>query len=166
MQLSKRCEYGVRALIDLGLARALGRERVALAELAAHERISRKFLEQIVRPLAAAGWVRGTAGRGGGYRLDVDPATVPMSAVLRRLEGPLAPLRCVSETAYARCSCPDEAHCGLRLLCADLRTAMLRVLDRATLDDVVGVTLRALRRDGAPLPFRAPAARGPLRGRA
>jgi hypothetical protein len=72
------------------------------------------------------------------------------------LEGPLAPIGCVSQTAYEKCTCPDEEHCGLRMLMLDVRNAIAGILDRYTLADVVEVTLRKLRRDGLPLPFSAP----------
>jgi len=67
--------------------------------------------------------------------------------------GPLAPISCVSKTAYARCSCPDEQHCGLRMLMFDVRNAISRVLDRYTLDQIVEITLRKMRRDKVPVPF-------------
>ena len=69
--------------------------------------------------------------------------------VVRLIDGPLAPIACVSQTAYARCTCPDEAHCGLRMLMLDVRNAIANVLDRYTLADIVEVTLRKLRRDKA-----------------
>lgn len=141
-------------MIDLGIARALGRTVVSLGDLVAHERISRKFLERIRGTLSGAGLVSGRPGRGGGYSLAEAPGKIVMSDLVRLLEGPLAPVACLSETAYSRCSCPDEEHCGLRLLLQDVRTAMLKVLDRSTLADVVTVTMRKLRRDGEPVPFQ------------
>jgi hypothetical protein len=83
--------------------------------------------------------------------------------VVRLIDGPLAPIGCVSQTAYEKCTCPDEAHCGLRMLMLDVRNAITGILDRYTLADVVEVTLRKLRRDGRPLPFAAPAALRPTR---
>jgi hypothetical protein len=80
---------------------------------------------------------------------------IVMGGVVRLIDGPLAPIRCVSQTAYARCSCPDEDHCGLRILMEDVRSAVAGVLDRHTLADVVGITLRKIRRDGATPPFAA-----------
>jgi DNA-binding IscR family transcriptional regulator len=56
-------------------------------------------------------------------------------------------------TAYAPCSCPDEAHCGLRLLMVDVRNAIADILDKYTLQNVVDVTLRKIKRDKVPLPF-------------
>ena len=73
--------------------------------------------------------------------------------VVRLIDGPLAPIRCASVTAYKKCSCPDEAHCGLRLLMVDVRNAIANILDRYSLADIVEVTLRKIRRDKAPLPF-------------
>jgi hypothetical protein len=68
-------------------------------------------------------------------------------------DGPLAPISCVSQTAYERCSCPDEEHCGLRMLMLDVRSAIANILDHYTLADVVEVTLRKLRKSEMPLPF-------------
>ena len=57
------------------------------------------------------------------------------------VDGPLAPISCVSQTAYAPCSCPDEDHCGLRMLMLDVRNAISNILDRSTLGQVVEITL-------------------------
>jgi hypothetical protein len=74
------------------------------------------------------------------------------------VDGPLAPIRCVSQTAYESCTCPDEAHCGLRMLMLDVRNAIAGILDRYTLADVVEITLRKRNRDSLPLPFSPEAA--------
>ena len=78
---------------------------------------------------------------------------IKIGAVIRLIDGPLAPIPCVSQTAYARCSCPDEAHCGLRMLMLDVRTAISKILDRYTLADIVEITLRKMRRDKVAPPF-------------
>jgi hypothetical protein len=83
--------------------------------------------------------------------------SIAIGQVVRLIDGPLAPIGCVSQTAYEKCTCPDEAHCGLRMLMLDVRNAIAGILDRYTLADVVEITLRKLRRDGLPLPF-SPAA--------
>jgi hypothetical protein len=83
--------------------------------------------------------------------------------VVRLIDGPLAPIGCVSQTAYEKCTCPDEEHCGLRMLMLDVRNAIAGILDRYTLADVVEVTLRKLRRNGVPLPFTSDAAAPPTR---
>ncbi len=156
MTLSKRCEYALRSLIDVGLAHELGRERLKTAELAAHERIPAKFLEQILLQLKEAGYLASKRGARGGYSLMQPASAIRMGDVIRLVDGPLAPIRCVSETAYEPCSCPDETHCGLRMLMLDVRTAVTSVLDRYSLADVVAVTLRKLRRDGIAFPLAEP----------
>jgi len=153
MNLSKRSEYALRALIDLGIARELGRPILQVSELAAKEKLPIKFLEQILTQLRGAGYVETKRGKLGGYSLAKPAARIKIGAVIRLLDGPLAPIACVSKTAYERCSCPDEQHCGLRMLMFDVRNAISRVLDRYTLDQIVEITLRKMRRDKVPVPF-------------
>lgn len=153
MKLSKRGEYALRSLINLGIAAEVGRGLVRVSELAASEQLPVKFLEQILQLLKEAGFVRSERGKFGGYRLARPMREVRIGEVIRLIDGPLAPISCVSHTAYEKCSCPDEAHCGLRMLMLDVRNAIAGILDRYTLADVVEVTLRKLRRDGLPLPF-------------
>ena len=56
-------------------------------------------------------------------------------------------------TAYAKCGCPDEAHCGLRMIMLDVRNSISNILDRYTLEQVAEVTIRKLRQHGLALPF-------------
>jgi Rrf2 family protein len=153
MMLSKRGEYALRALIDMAIAHELGRPLVRAAELARKEKIPGQFLEQILIQLKEAGYLASKRGRNGGYFLGKPSRQIAMGDVVRLIDGPLAPIRCVSQTAYEPCSCPDENHCGLRLLMMDVRTAITGILDRYSLADVVGVTLRKIRRDKAKVPF-------------
>ena len=156
MRLTKRGEYGLRAMIDLGIAQEVGRPLLQIAELAEKENIPIKFLEQILVELKEAGYLDSKRGKKGGYFLKKPMDTIRIGDVVRRMEGPLAPIPCVSQNFYERCSCPDEAHCGLRILMLDVRNAISNILDRYTLAQTVEVTLRKIRRDGAPLPFAKP----------
>ncbi|HSI09144.1 MAG: Rrf2 family transcriptional regulator [Rariglobus sp.] len=153
MKLSKKGEYALRALIDLGIAAEVGRSLVQVSELAEKERIPVKFLEQIMQFLKEQGLVQSQRGKFGGYRLARPAAKITVGSVVRAIDGPLAPIGCVSHTAYEKCSCPDEVHCGLRMLMLDVRNAIAGILDRYSLADVVEVTLRKMRRDEVPLPF-------------
>jgi len=160
MKLSKRGEYALRSLIGLGLATKSGRPLVRVAELAEAESMPVKFLEQVMQQLREAGFVESVRGKLGGYRFAQAPDKITIGAVVRLIDGPLAPIGCVSQTAYAPCNCPDEAHCGLRMLMLDVRNAIAAILDRYTLADVVEVTARKLIASGRPLPFSvAPPAR-------
>jgi len=157
MKLSKRGEYALRTLIALGLAVESKRPLVQVTELAAKERLPAKFLEQIMHSLKEAGFVASQRGKFGGYRLAQPAAKISIGQVVRVLEGPLAPVGCVSQTAYEKCSCPDEQYCGLRMLMLDVRNAIAGILDRYTLADVVYVAVRKLKADRLPLPYSNPA---------
>ena len=131
MRLSRRSEYGLRALVDL--VREGDSEPVALGSLARRNNLPAKFLEQIMATLKHGGIVRTTLGAHGGYAISVDPETVSLGRVIRLLDGALAPLPCVSLRYYESCSCPDEATCPLRDAMIDVRDAMLEILDKETL---------------------------------
>ena len=153
MKLSKRGEYALRALIDFGVAQAIGRPMLQVSELAAKEDLPIKFLEQILMQLKAAGYLESRRGKHGGYLLARPPENISIGQVARLIDGPLAPIACVSQTAYERCTCPDEEHCGLRMLMLDVRNAISNILDRYTLADVVEITMRKLRKDKVSHPF-------------
>jgi len=153
MKLTKRGEYALRAMIDIGIAQELGRPLIRIRELSEKENIPIKFLEAILLEMKEAGYLDSKRGVNGGYFLAKPMNKIQIGDVVRKIEGPLAPIRCASVTAYESCSCPDEAHCGLRLLMVDVRNAIANILDKYTLADTVEVTLRKLRRDKAPLPF-------------
>src|SRR5215207_1133896 len=153
MKLTKRGEYALRALIDFGIAYELGRPLVKIGELVEKERLPVKFLEQILMQLREAGFIEAKRGKSGGYFLSRPPKEISFGEVIRLIDGPLAPIACVSQTAYERCTCPDEDHCGLRMLMLDVRNAIARILDKFVLGDVVEITLRKMRRDGIPIPF-------------
>lgn len=153
MKLSKRGEYALRALIDFGLAQELGKPLLRAGELVEKERLPVKFLDQILMQLRNAGYLATKRGAQGGFYLAKPMDQIRFGDVVRLIDGPLAPIGCVSVTQYERCTCPDEIHCGLRMLMLDVRNAIAAILDRYTLADVVGVTLRNMRRDHVAMPF-------------
>ncbi len=156
MKLSKRGEYALRSLISLGIAAKVGRRIVRVSELAKAEDLPVKFLEQVMQQLREAGYVASERGKYGGYRLAQPAAKITIGSVVRLIDGPLAPIGCVSQTAYEPCNCPDETHCGLRMLMLDVRNAIAAILDRYSLADVVEVTTRKMASSGRPLPFSLP----------
>jgi Rrf2 family protein len=147
MRLSKRGEYGLRAMIDLATWESEAR-LVQIKDISQREKIPAKFLEQILLTLKNAGIVHSKMGIGGGYYLARLPDEITLGQVIRVLDGPLAPIRCVSQMAYEPCGCPDEATCGLRLSMLEVRNAIAEILDHTTLADViqkVEVTRESLR---------------------
>lgn len=137
MRLSKRGEYGLRAMIDLAEAHHSGSPVVQIRDIAEREHIPAKFLEQILLSLKNAGLLHSKMGIGGGYYLAHPPEAISLGHIVRVLDGPLAPIRCVSQMAYEACGCPDETSCGLRLTMLDVRNAIAGILDNTSLADVV-----------------------------
>jgi Rrf2 family protein len=141
--ISQRARYAFKALF--ALVRAEGRI-VQSKEIAAAEQIPQSFLEQILLDLRRAGLVGSRRGKVGGHYLLKDPATINCGQVLRLIDGPIAPLPCLSRTAYRRCDdCSDEGSCAVRHLFADGYQALIGALEAASL-------LEASRRaDGHPV---------------
>jgi Rrf2 family protein len=153
MHLSKKAEYALRAIIQLGIAGEMGRPTVSGAELAETNRLPLKFVERILQELREANFVETTRGKFGGYGLAKPADEIRIGGIVRLMDGRLAPICCASENAYQPCTCPDEDHCGLRMIMIDVRNAIANILDRYTVAQVVEVTLRKMRRDGVVPPF-------------
>jgi Rrf2 family protein len=134
--MSKKSKYALRAL--LALARRHSDEPMLIADLAEQEGIPRKFLELILLELKNGGLLQSRKGRGGGYLLARKPEQISLGEVMRVLDGPLAPVACVSQRAYHTCEeCADEATCGIRAVMKDVRDATAGILDRETLAGVL-----------------------------
>jgi Rrf2 family protein len=98
------------------------------------------FLEQIFITLRNAGLLAAKAGPGGGYKLRRRPSEISLIEIVRLIDGPIAPVRCVSHTAHEEC--PHEESCPLRPIMSDVRDAIAKILEPLTLED-------ACRRAGA-----------------
>lgn len=142
MKLTKRGEYALRTLIRLGIAERNEEGVLSVSSLALQEKLPFKFLEAILSELRGAGYIASVRGKFGGAKLAKPMKSIRMGDVVRLIDGKLAPIGCASETEYEKCSCPDEQHCGLRMLMIDVRNAIAGILDRYTLADLVDVTLR------------------------
>lgn len=148
MNLSKRCEYALRVMLDLTIAQRRGANLVPLAALAGAQNIPAGFLEQILLRLRQGGFLASTRGKNGGYSLARQAGEVRLGDIIRFLDGSFAPIACASQTGYKRCSCPDEARCGVRMLMLKARDALSEVLDGATLESLAEGTLRSFESDG------------------
>ena len=113
-----------------------GDSLIQIKEIAEREHIPAKFLEQILLSLKNAGLLHSKMGVGGGYYLAKPASEISLGHIVRVLDGPLAPINCVSQLAYEPCGCPDEETCGLRLVMLDVRNAISDILDNTTLADV------------------------------
>lgn len=134
--LTAKTRYALKALAIL--AERGDREPTLISELSEREAIPKKFLEAILRELKQHGILSAQRGRGGGYTLRQKPQDITLAAVIRALDGPIAPVPCLSRTAYRRCDeCKSERACGVRLVLKDLYEATASVLEHTTLADLV-----------------------------
>ena len=130
--LTRKSKYGLKAA--LYLAQQVGRGPILVSELAEQQRIPKKFLEAILLDLKRHGLLVSKKGKGGGYALSRKPTEITVGQIIRVLDGPLALVSCVSQTAYRPCEeCVDEATCGVRLAMKQVRDATARILDHTTL---------------------------------
>lgn len=138
MRISKRGEYGLRAMISLAESaeKSDAPQMMQIKDIALRENISTKFLEQILLTLKNAGLLHSKMGIGGGYYLARSASEITLGQIFRVLDGPVAPVKCVSQMAYEPCGCPDEETCGLRLVMGDVRNAIADILDNTSLADV------------------------------
>ena len=134
--ISKKSKYALRALFELG--RRYDQGPVLIADLSERHRIQRKFLEFILLELPNKGILGSKKGKGGGYFLARAPSAISIGEIIRALDGPLAPVPCVSQSAYRTCDeCESEATCGIRAVMQDVRDATAQILDRESLADIL-----------------------------
>ena len=130
--LTRKGKYGLKAMI--ALAKEHGGGPVLIGDLAEQEAIPKKFLESILLALMHRGLVHSRKGPGGGYQLGRPPDEISVGDIVRALDGPLALVSCVSQTAYAPCEeCVTEKDCAVRRVFQQVRDQTARILDGTTL---------------------------------
>jgi Rrf2 family protein len=133
--LTKKGKYGLKAMAHL--AGLEPHELAQVADIAETNSISKKFLDHILTELRHAGLVYSKKGKGGGYALARPPEEITVGAIVRALDGPLAPIPCASVTAFRACDdCGDLKTCPVRLIMVEARNAIANVLDRCTLAEM------------------------------
>jgi Rrf2 family cysteine metabolism transcriptional repressor len=138
MRLSTRGEYASRAMLEMALHHP--QQSLHIREIASAQDIPVRFLEQILLMLKRAGYLRSKKGPNGGYYLARDPAQISVAEVIRVMDGPLAPIDCVSVTAHE--VCPRESSCGLRWLWKEVRDSVAEILENTTFKDLADRTTR------------------------
>jgi Rrf2 family protein len=134
--LSKKSKYALKAMMVL--AKEYGQGPVLISDLARRENIPHKFLELILLELKNQGLLQSKKGKGGGYFLGREPHLITVGNIVRVLDGPIAPLACVSQTAYMRCrECRNERSCGIRIVMKEVRDATAKIMDSTSLSDML-----------------------------
>jgi Rrf2 family protein len=148
--LSMRAKYGMRALVYL--AQRQGEGHIPIRDIAETLHIPKKFLEAILLDLRNEGILQSRKGKEGGYFMQRSPDTITIGRIIRFIDGPLAAVPCVSQTAYARCvDCPDEKQCVIRWIMKEVRDSTAQILDNTTLEQLV---LRAQHSDSPAIEYQ------------
>jgi len=140
--ISQKAKYALRALV--ALAKAAPDEPVMISDIAEAQNIPKKFLEQILLDLKHHGIVISRRGKAGGYLLLRAPENITFGEILRIIDGPVAPLPCLSKMAYRRCEdCRSEANCEIRRVFRRVAVATREVLDHTSIADTVSGDIEA-----------------------
>jgi Rrf2 family protein len=130
--ITQKAKYAFKALMFLA-SQPRGTS-LPIEAVAKGAEVPRRFLEHILLDLKKSGLVTSRRGRIGGYSLVKPPEEMTIGSVLRAIDGPIAPLPCISRTAYRRCTdCKDEKTCNVRRLFADTYSATLLLMEGTTL---------------------------------
>jgi Rrf2 family protein len=136
--ISQKMKYALKALLVLADEKAGGGQALRIEEVARRAGVPKRFLEHILLEIRNAGIIASIRGRAGGYVLVQDPATVAVSELLRLIDGPMAPLPCLSRRSYERCAdCVDEESCRIRRVFAEVFWSYLVLIESLTLADLV-----------------------------
>jgi Rrf2 family protein len=136
--ITKKSKYAYKALLIL--VDEYGKGPVLISTISEQANIPKKFLEVILLELRHAGYVDSKKGKGGGYYLKVPPSQITLANVFRTIEGPIAPVGCVSLHFYQKCDdCESEVTCRFRKLMEKLRDANLAVLEKSSISDLAKV---------------------------
>ncbi|MFA9232159.1 MAG: Rrf2 family transcriptional regulator [Microgenomates group bacterium] len=137
--ITQKMKYALKALIALAdEAAKADPQAMTIEEIAKRSDTPKRFLEHILLEIRNAGVISSTRGRSGGYKLAKVPKEVSISELLRLIDGPIAPLSCLSRTAYQRCEdCSDEATCRIRKTFSEVFWSYLLIIESLTLDDMI-----------------------------
>ena len=136
--ISLKTKYALKALITLAEEKAGGGHSLTIEEIAARGHTPKRFLEHILLEIKRAGLIGSRRGREGGYVLIKPPQTISVGAILRLVDGPMAPLPCLSRRAYQRCAdCADEESCRIREVFGSVFASYLLLIESLTLADLM-----------------------------
>ena len=150
--ISSKTKYAIKALIELAEERRRGGSSLRIEEIAQRADAPKRFLEHILIDIRRSGIIASRRGRDGGYVLIKPPESVSIGEVLRMIDGPIAPLPCLSRKAYRPCDdCRDEAACRIRkvfgviteitMTDTDVGTEVTFTVNRAHFDETFGSSI-------------------------
>lgn len=132
MLVSTRGRYAIRVMIDLAEHRH--GNFIPMKEIADRQEVSLKYMTKIMQALTKSGLLDGQHGKGGGYKLNREPADYRVGDILRLTEGTLAPVACLDEID---CRCDRSAECRTRPMWNELDRIINEYLDGITIADLM-----------------------------
>ena len=136
--ITQKMKYALKSMMVLADERAGAGNALRIEEVARRAETPKRFLEHILLEIRNAGYIASIRGRNGGYLLIKEPAAIPLSELLRMIDGPIAPLTCLSRRAYQRCDdCADETTCRIRKVFAEVFWSYLLLIESLTLADLL-----------------------------
>jgi Rrf2 family protein len=149
MKITYKGDYALKTILDLTFH--YERKAVRIEEIAQRQDIPKKFLEQILLKLKQGGFVASKRGPGGGYYLTRDPKDISLGEVIRFIEGPIAPIGCVSETT--KTNCEFENRCGFNPIFREIRDAISQIVDHYNFEDIKQKTVSLFQKREEPLMY-------------
>jgi Rrf2 family protein len=136
--ITQKMKYALKAMTVLADERAGDGGALRIEEIARRSGTPKRFLEHILLEIRNAGFIASIRGRNGGYLLIKEPSAIPLSELLRMIDGPIAPLPCLSRRAYQRCEdCEEEKTCRIRKVFAEVFWSYLLLIESMTLADMI-----------------------------
>ena len=136
--LSQKCQYSIRAVFEL--AKRYGRGPVKISEIAEAQAIPSRFLEVILNQLRQAGFVQSRRGAAGGYLLARHPDRIAVGEIVRFVEGPTAPVACMTDKSAEKCSL--RGNCVFIGMWERAAQAVSAVYDKTSFQDLVDEDIR------------------------
>jgi Rrf2 family protein len=135
--ITHKTKYALKALMVLADEKADTGEALRIEEIAERSGAPKRFLEHILLDLKRAGMIGSRRGRKGGYELIKEPRRISIADVLRLIDGPMAPLPCLSRRAYRKCEdCKDEKACRVRAVFGGFYATYILMIESLTLADL------------------------------
>ncbi|WP_349294739.1 Rrf2 family transcriptional regulator (plasmid) [Thioclava sp. 'Guangxiensis'] len=136
--ITQKTKYALKSLMVMADEKAGDAKALRIEEIAERSGAPKRFLEHILLDLKRAGLIGSKRGRHGGYELIKQPATVSLAEILRLIDGPMAPLPCLSRNAYQPCEdCPDEKACRVRAVFGALYASYVLMVESLTIADLM-----------------------------
>ncbi|SDN55281.1 transcriptional regulator, BadM/Rrf2 family [Lutimaribacter pacificus] len=136
--ITQKTKYALKSLMVLADEKAGDGAALRIEEIAERSGAPKRFLEHILLDLKRAGLIGSRRGRKGGYELIKNPRTVSLAEILRLIDGPMAPLPCLSRKAYQRCEdCKDEVTCRVRAVFGGFYSTYILMIESLTLADLM-----------------------------